>query len=709
MLWRWIEYLRGLIVSRDILQNTDEEQKIAIFVNLSRVMQLAADYMSVPDSLPLWDSADKDIESGIVDSLAETQRLVASWLHSDPMALIVPSVLDELRKDFQGSSPFSYYSARAHQALSSDMMETYGHVVSAGQDRSKSSLGTNDILARMSLFLSSDSKDITRPCNELLSEMTTIKFQTQVDADNGLQKLLLLNCLLERPDEVVNGIPQQRLVFFVQHMVAELDMEKDSILIREMLRSLLNVLKPIKDIYGSFWEKILAFLSLVWALNPDDLNLPCIDVSLRLLALLRQDAMLEANDDLLDAWQEKKEAISTGLVSLLENFRELPDDLHQPRRVINFSIKRQLSGLDQLVASEEEGLYAVMAAPSVTLQETAYDLLHKIIPSKQEQASFDKALTKDFTASLPEILLSLIVTPPRIDELTGQHASHLLRSYLLSWILTFDHWKNASNFLQGDYAKSLTEGNYLHDLLELMFEILLDNRHKPVDASAYDVETYALDAETPERDTSRLLMHLFYLCLRHLPIQTKTWWRDDAPRQINIAVESWTEKFFSKLIIASELNAIKEWALSETADEHPMTVKISPSAHEVTASIPVDKQAMSIAIRLPPSYPLARAEVEGTHRIGVPEKEWASWIRNAQGQLTIVGEGGSNALIDCLLAWRKNVIATIKGQSECAICYSAVGADRSLPSKVCKTCKNKFHNSCLFRCSSIPSRAFTDC
>ena len=59
------------------------------------------------------------------------------------------------------------------------------------------------------------------------------------------------------------------------------------------------------------------------------------------------------------------------------------------------------------------------------------------------------------------------------------------------------------------------------------------------------------------------------------------------------------------------------------------------------------------------------------------------------------GEG--SALIEGLVAWRKNVSAAMKGHTQCAICYSVVSGDRQLPSKKCLTCKNCFHSSCLFR------------
>ena len=150
------------------------------------------------------------------------------------------------------------------------------------------------------------------------------------------------------------------------------------------------------------------------------------------------------------------------------------------------------------------------------------------------------------------------------------------------------------------------------------------------------------------------------------------------------------------MVITSELEAISAWASSQSTAEQPMEIKVSLSTREVTASIPIDEQALQIAIRLPPSYPLARPSVESLHRVAVDEKKWRGWLIATQGIINFTADGGQ-PVMEGLLAWRRNVTATLKGQTECAICYSVVGGDRQLPSKRCGTCKNCFHGSCLFK------------
>ncbi len=382
----------------------------------------------------------------------------------------------------------------------------------------------------------------------------------------------------------------------------------------------------------------------------------------------------------------------------------LPDESHQPRKILNELLARMVTKIPLDLRKDTAALYPVLASDSVALQTAAFKIMHQHIPAQQEQVSFDRALSKDFKTQLPEELLSLILAAPSLDALAEASFERTmppsLRTYLMSWKLVFDHWTNSSFNVKGDYVASLKEGTYLNDLLKLTFDILINARSKPIDASKFNIESYTPNTEeSPERETHWLLIHLYYLALKHLQTLTRNWWRDSTSRQTMLAVESWTEKYILRLIIASELSTVSAWAPSQATADAPLNIKVSPSAREITASIPVDEQNMQIAIHLPPTYPLARATVDSVHRVGVDEKKWRSWLITTQGVINYSnadsGEGGN--LIDGLLAWRKNVTATMKGQTECAICYSVVGSDGQLPSKRCGTCKNMFHGACLYK------------
>lgn len=49
------------------------------------------------------------------------------------------------------------------------------------------------------------------------------------------------------------------------------------------------------------------------------------------------------------------------------------------------------------------------------------------------------------------------------------------------------------------------------------------------------------------------------------------------------------------------------------------------------------------------------------------------------------------------MTFRRNVVGAMKGQSECAICYSIISTDKRMPDKRCQTCKNLFHRTCLYK------------
>ena len=131
----------------------------------------------------------------------------------------------------------------------------------------------------------------------------------------GMRKLCLVSCIFSRAQDYVNEIPQQRLVFLVQHLVGELEASIPSFPVaRGQIMVILSfVLPAVKEIYGPFWLAIIEEIQRVDA----QADLYVLHASLRLLNILRRSYMLESNDDLLDAWSEKKAGIAKHLVDLL--------------------------------------------------------------------------------------------------------------------------------------------------------------------------------------------------------------------------------------------------------------------------------------------------------------------------------------------------------------------------------------------------------
>lgn len=230
------------------------------------------------------------------------------------------------------------------------------------------------------------------------------------------------------------------------------------------------------------------------------------------------------------------------------------------------------------------------------------------------------------------------------DEELAKFPSQI-RSYLYSWKLAFASYSNASYKVRNDYSELLKSENYISPLLDFLFDILGHSGGQPLNLDKanltsehirfYDDLSARCDGE--ERNLQWLLINLYYLCLKFAPGLAKSWWMNCKSKQTRIAVESWTEKYFSPLVIADVLDEVATWASRqepESEDEKGLIVKISKSSREVYAGYEIDDMQMQIAIRLPAAYPLGGVKVDGINRVAVSEKKWQSWLMITQGVIT---------------------------------------------------------------------------
>jgi len=92
-------------------------------------------------------------------------------------------------------------------------------------------------------------------------------------------------------------------------------------------------------------------------------------------------------------------------------------------------------------------------------------------------------------------------------------------------------------------------------LLEFMFDFLQKAHGKIIDPTKFDIQSFEPDeSENAEKETQWLLVHLYYLCLRHLANMTKNWWIDTKKR-VKGPVEAWTERYVSSIYLSQHLNS----------------------------------------------------------------------------------------------------------------------------------------------------------
>ncbi|KAI9348131.1 hypothetical protein BDR26DRAFT_24263 [Obelidium mucronatum] len=177
-----------------------------------------------------------------------------------------------------------------------------------------------------------------------------------------------------------------------------------------------------------------------------------------------------------------------------------------------------------------------------------------------------------------------------------------------------------------------------------------------------------------------------------MPALARSWWSSCKDRQLTLAAEGYTDKWFTPLLVQAEIDLVLTTGKSSFED---MELKASKQSGEITATYLMDEASADIVVKFPSAFPLKPVEytsISGGKAIGVPENKWRSWMLSA----SIIAQ--NTAILDSLGLWQKNIKLHFEGIEECAICYSVVGViDRSLPSRTCRTCKNKFHAACLFK------------
>ncbi|KAI9847349.1 MAG: hypothetical protein M1838_000933 [Thelocarpon superellum] len=709
-------YANKLIRSTSIFGKLGPEEQSSLCQDLLLTVQLASDTISLLGSNKLWvpSGASHDLEEEVLKFVSEAQTLITTWLQEQDG--VIDNAQRQLQASSSGRSPRAFYHARAFAYLTEARTELQGSSKSDTDlwaDQLKAARKQPEEIYRSTSLLignrglMSGTKTANRLCNEIVSDLTVLQYAT--DPDEAVRLLVLLNAIIQY-QETASEIPRQRLVPLVKRLMEWWNQEdidpaqsllSSSAATSEVAKVLLVLVPVIQDVYGSHWSQIVDFIGQTWAgsgvSEPVIRRLPAIHASLRLFAAVRK--VRSANDDVDDAWTEMD--LPSKLIQLLKTMpKSVSDDSNQPLKAVNGLLARQLSDCAPENVDDLTQLYHLVYAESLSLQEAAYGLLHRLIPNAQQEISVEAALTTS-TVHLSQELLSLILEAPTLAmfaETSWQRSVPLsLRGYLLSWLLVFDHFVTSSYKVRSDYVADLQQGNYLYGLLDFTFAFLGHDKGKAVNASRLTTTSYTLDSEeSPKRDAQWMLIHLYYLCLKHLPSLTKAWWIDCTGRGKAASIETWTEKYISPHVIADELGTVSTWA-SEAAsrgdEDGPLSVKVSKTTREIMVGYDVDEQMMQIAIKLPGAYPLRQAMVEGINRVGVDEKKWRSWLINAQGVITF----SNGSIVDGLIAWRKNVEGAMKGQTECAICYSIISADKQLPSKRCSTCKNLFHSSCLFK------------
>lgn len=641
---------------------------------LSIVVFLAEDNISISGSNGLWvPTIENTAQSDILIFITEANSLLTSLSkhacnpsrHGRSEQESYVKCLGDYRSKVAATSPMAYYIAYAFVRAYQTFFDKNGFSKddSATGEKLLATRHATDLLTLTASLQGyreplNGSQSLNRLCNELISDLTTIELSS--DEMRPMKNLALLTTILSSQEDIIDGISKSRRVFLVKHIISWISEDTTLPFKAEIFKVLVHLLPSVSDMYGEHWAQMLEALVKLWhdsaLLNEASMvsepGVVIVHASLKLYATLFKMTKSGANDDLVESLQDHRKHIFVGLISLLKSAASLVDDNHSPLKLTNEMIARQISQLPYQKPDDVEDLYPLLNCQSQAIQCAAFDLLRQHIQETQEQVSFDAALDNK-AAKLPDELLSLVIQNPGTDfsawDGPEQELASDMRGYLFSWRLIFVHFDKSSYRVKGDYLDQIRENAILPSLLRLIFDFLGHTSGRPIDASQFDLETFTEDSQITHREAQHLMSHLFYLALLHLPNLVQSCVRDVRSRQTSQAIEKWTAKFISPLIVAASLQDVASWA-ETSAKEDPeyenMTIKVGQKSKEINVSYLVDEQTMAIKVVLPETYPLDSAKVLSVNRVAVKEEKWQSWLRNCQGVITFsVGSAHQGSVV----------------------------------------------------------------
>ncbi|KAI9307130.1 hypothetical protein BJ944DRAFT_247631 [Cunninghamella echinulata] len=539
------------------------------------------------------------------------------------------------------------------------------------------------------------------------------------DSPEAWQWLILLNASSLQFSFI--NIPTQRLMYLVTTLRDWFGQDSDDhlgIIERKKIQAQIallfkNIADAVQEVSGNQWDFFLDCIYEWISYNDsnDSDSLPLIYNTMTLFSKL-YDMKLEGNSYVATVIDEHWDKISHTLWKAFINEKEIDLPVSLSRQRYQELLAKLMNTIPQKLILKNANLDTVgplLGAWNDSIQKQAYSILKQWI----KEYVVDLTVQLEFTQneedsakySINDYLFQRLIHLPDLTtwDITtvDEKRLHEILEYMISWLLMFEHFHDITFKLKQEYTSQLKEADALDKLMVFIFKILnvgAGQGTQSFDLTLWDCSTYDLDGFDITIDISYSLLasHLYYLALKHVPSLVRNWWVNCKQRQLVIAVEQYTEDHFSNILVSDEMALISQPDVKEQLEENEneFKVKALTATNEVAATYCVDEQTMQISIKLPKNYPLQQIQVEGVQKVGVSDKQWRGWMFAIAA---VIGSQNGN-VVDALTVFKRNVNLHFDGVGDCVICYSIISVlDRSIPTKQCRTCKNKFHASCLYK------------
>lgn len=524
---------------------------------------------------------------------------------------------------------------------------------------------------------------LVRARNYAFSEILAVKKEEDINT-LGLRWLTILISFLNKDANLRNIFPGVKLSMVLKQIDDWFDssIAYDPEFIDVRIQALIflghlpDIEENMPDIYSDLVNKIIG----------DNLDMAEDRVDLKYYTLKVYNNILKYNPSGLELQDER-------LVELLAT----EDDYNgQVASLVGSVLGRalQLSNIStKLVKNSRDQLLKVLAkSNSMTKQKFTAFYLAKSFKEEKDDFVIEYQLSKDENkkAKLPHALVGII------EKFKVDSTPDIFR-YMLSWLLITDFFKDVTLALKNDYLNEVLEGKDFQTLLYYIFDhIELDNKFLSTlfidGVLTYDIENMFVEASV-EEELKILSLHIFYKCLKYCGFQVQLWYREIRDKQLQMKVERITSKYLSPPLIKEVLEQVEMEKQKLLAKEDNLSIKVNRASNEIKTSYLVDDQKLEMVVKIPAHFPLDNVVIDGPARVGVKENRWKAWLLASQKLISL--QNGS--ISDAIELFCKNINLHFSGFEDCAICYSILHQDLSLPSKTCQTCNNKFHAACLYK------------
>ncbi|OBA23611.1 hypothetical protein METBIDRAFT_76595 [Metschnikowia bicuspidata var. bicuspidata NRRL YB-4993] len=574
------------------------------------------------------------------------------------------------------------------------------------------------------------SSKLDRIRNFVFAEILSVRSTADI-CEAGLVWISLANTFIDVPARY-DILPNHKLGMLVNHLSSwlESDIAFDNlfVIMRALLASFFSLFIPVlgDNVPGKTWEVAIDLCLNNLGMAQSDTDLAALEYSsLKLFLVLSKFIGSNGSED----WEQSRISIEEEILGLTiakqigkTEFRPH----HQPSILVYDLYERVLlkANISKEILSENVDKLYQMLASSVILgaQKVACSLLQSHIYESQQDVilevqmrvsniSGESGPIEDLAKFNPILLHAISDQAFNLDDALERRNYHDIFKYLWSWVLVFDHFKESTYSMKAAYINKLRENNSIRLLLNTAFDSLplseqaflnrlvlepIEKLEKAKPAQSliqkYDIDQ-SLGGNEVKEDVYFLLAHLCYQTFQFLGSFALQWFNEIRDVQLKQQVERFSIRFVSPILISEILEDVEKAKDKLTKTDDTLTIKVNKVTNEVKSIYVIDEQTMEMVIRIPERFPLSNVSVEGPTRLGVKENQWKAWLLASQRVITLT----NGSIFDCIELFNKNVNLHFSGFEECAICYSILHQDHSLPSKNCPTCLNKFHAACLYK------------